>query len=71
MRLIRVIENQGYCSAGISGNLEMSVNSAKAWEKAQSPGKVRENFFLSEEWKPSETPNKKYGNQTFLHECPS
>jgi len=45
----------------------MSVNSAKAREKAQSPGKVRENFFMSEEWKPCETPNKKIWKSNFFY----
>jgi len=33
---------QGYHFSGISGNLEMSGNSAKVREKAQSQGQVRE-----------------------------
>ena len=38
----QVEHRQRYHFSGISGNLEMSGNSAKVREKAQSHGKVRE-----------------------------
>ena len=40
----------GYYFSGILGNLEMSSNSAKVREKAQSPGKVGGIFVVGEIW---------------------